>query len=161
MTNFFGEPTYRLLTWKQPFASLMLHGKIETRTWPTRYRGLVLIHAGAGVFSPTELLELCGAELQAEIDRRLKNEPTRHLSGMALAVGELVDCRPMQRGDEGPCFVKYDPARWLHVYQNVQRIEPFPLKGNQSFATLHPDRHAEVLAQIKIIKAAPLAGSLI
>ena len=28
----------RSLVWKEPFASLMLQGKIETRTWSTKYR---------------------------------------------------------------------------------------------------------------------------
>lgn len=32
----------RALSWKEPYATLMLHGKVETRTWPTDYRGLVL-----------------------------------------------------------------------------------------------------------------------
>lgn len=35
-------PEARVLTWKQPFLWLMQPGidKIETRTWPTKYRGL-------------------------------------------------------------------------------------------------------------------------
>jgi hypothetical protein len=33
------------LSWKQPYAELMLHGKIETRTWQTKYRGWVMVCA--------------------------------------------------------------------------------------------------------------------
>jgi hypothetical protein len=46
MNTEFLNQEIRALTWKEPYASLMLHGKIETRTWYTKYRGLVLICAG-------------------------------------------------------------------------------------------------------------------
>jgi len=38
----------KALTVKQPYASLIVEGikDIENRTWPTKYRGRVLIHAG-------------------------------------------------------------------------------------------------------------------
>lgn len=41
----------KALTIKQPFASLILEGlKVyEFRTWKTKYRGPILIHAGKGV----------------------------------------------------------------------------------------------------------------
>jgi hypothetical protein len=39
------------LTLTQPWATLVAIGakRIETRSWPTRYRGLLAIHAGAGL----------------------------------------------------------------------------------------------------------------
>lgn len=39
----------KAITIKQPWASLIVAGikDIENRTWPTKYRGTVLIHAGA------------------------------------------------------------------------------------------------------------------
>lgn len=39
----------KAVTIKQPFASLIVHGikKFEYRTWRTKYRGDILIHAGA------------------------------------------------------------------------------------------------------------------
>lgn len=38
----------KALTIKQPWASLIFHGKdIENRTWKTSFRGRILIHAGA------------------------------------------------------------------------------------------------------------------
>ena len=41
----------KALTIKQPFASLILEGlkEYEFRTWKTKYRGPILIHAGKGV----------------------------------------------------------------------------------------------------------------
>lgn len=41
----------KALTIKQPWASLIMAGikDVENRTWPTTYRGPLLIHAGLGV----------------------------------------------------------------------------------------------------------------
>lgn len=41
----------RVITLKQPWASLVAAGikKYEFRSWNTKYRGKILIHAGAGV----------------------------------------------------------------------------------------------------------------
>ena len=41
----------KVLTIKQPWASLIAEGikKYEFRTWKTKYRGDLLIHAGKGV----------------------------------------------------------------------------------------------------------------
>ena len=41
----------KVLTLKQPWATLVAEGikEYEFRTWKTKYRGKVLIHAGAGV----------------------------------------------------------------------------------------------------------------
>src|SRR5690242_9023233 len=37
----------RIISIRQPWAALIVHGfkDVENRTWPTRYRGAVLIHA--------------------------------------------------------------------------------------------------------------------
>lgn len=41
----------KIITIKQPFASLIAAGlkEYEFRTWKTKYRGEILIHAGKGV----------------------------------------------------------------------------------------------------------------
>ena len=41
----------KVLTIKQPWASLIVDGykKYEFRSWKTKYRGEILIHAGCGV----------------------------------------------------------------------------------------------------------------
>ncbi len=41
----------KVITIKQPFATLIIKGykKYEFRTWRTKYRGEILIHAGKGV----------------------------------------------------------------------------------------------------------------
>lgn len=42
----------RALSTKQPYASLMLHGKVETRTWDSKYLGWVLICASKQAYLP-------------------------------------------------------------------------------------------------------------
>ena len=41
----------KVLTIRQPWASLIIHGykKFEFRSWQTKYRGDLLIHAGKGI----------------------------------------------------------------------------------------------------------------
>ena len=50
---------------------------------------------------------------------------------MAVAVGNLVECRPMRKEDEAAAFILYRPSLYAHVYQNVKPIKPFIFKGAQ------------------------------
>lgn len=127
----------KALTWKQPFAQLMLHGKIETRTWATSYRGLVLICAGKTPYTTNKITEMCGWGIHKSIGLTIDDK--RLLLGSAIAVGNIVDCRAMLPSDEEQCFVKYNPALFCHVYENVKRIEPFPWKGSQGWRNVPQD----------------------
>ena len=95
----------KALSIKQPWANLIASGQktIETRVWATPYRGSILL-----VSSKTP-----------------KIEP----AGCAVAVAELVDCRPMTVADEyaAKCPIYPNAVAW--VLQNVQAIKPFPVKG--------------------------------
>src|ERR1700741_488756 len=89
--------TIKALSIKQPWANLVASGKktVETRLWPTDYRGPLLI-----VSSKT---------------------PKIHPAGYALAIAELVDCRPMTKSDESAaCCACYRGAEaWgLDKYLN-------------------------------------------
>ncbi|CAB4218363.1 hypothetical protein UFOVP1596_17 [uncultured Caudovirales phage] len=125
----------RALSWKQPFATLMLHGKIETRTWPTKYRGLVLICASKQPYGFNTIKEIAGDYQYNRIMELIIDVPLHY--GHAIAVGKLVDCRPMWKDDEDACFVQYFPsALWCHVYEDVRAIEPMPFKGKQGWGKL-------------------------
>jgi len=143
----------KALSWKQPFASLMLHGKIETRTWSTNYRGLVLICVSKKPYSLKEVLDICGDYQHMRIVDTLGYEISQFndVCGYAIGVGNLVDCRRMTPEDEDDCFVKYNPSAiieihenyrevhyplWCHIYENVKEIEPFPFKGKQGWSTV-------------------------
>jgi hypothetical protein len=95
----------KALSVKQPWASLIASGEktIETRLWATDYRGDILIVSS--------------------------KEPRIEPAGCAVAVVELIDCRPMTLRDEAPakCPIYENAVAW--VLKDIRAIEPFRLKG--------------------------------
>lgn len=144
---FYPDQKLMALSWKQPYAGLMLHGKIETRTWPTKYRGWVLICASKKAYSLGEELTISGTEQQTRISMIQSRQELNLQTGVAIAIGFLVDCHPMAKGSEPGCFVQYKPGLWCHVYTHVQPIEPFEWKGSQGWKEVPQ----EVKDRIKII----------
>lgn len=132
------EKKIHALSWNQPFGTLMLYGKIETRKKPTKVRGKVLICTCKEPYADNQVLGIAGDEQYARI-REAKNiyadDPTWNLNGYAIGIAELTDCRLMYNSDENDCFVKYRsrivhddftaPALYCWVFSNVQRIVPF------------------------------------
>lgn len=123
----------KALSWRQPYGSLMLHGKIETRTWSSNYRGLVLICTSIRSYTIDKISRISGMK---QFNRII--DTTTHLdlggkNGMAIAIGRLIDCRPMVKEDEDKCFVKYYPDLYCHIYEDVTPIKPFPWKGKQGW----------------------------
>ena len=121
----------RALSWKEPFGSLMLHGKIETRTWYTKYRGLVLICTSKKSYNDKELFSISGWDTYHKIYDLVKEN-----TGKAVAVGNLVECRGMNLGDGEKCFVNFNSSLFCHIYEDVRAIEPFEWKGSQGWRTL-------------------------
>lgn len=119
------------LSWKEPYATLMLHGKIETRTWLTNYRGFVLICASKLPYSKEQVESISGVYQQNRINEILgkNNFNPAATCGMAIAVARLVDCRAMQPEDEDDCFVSFKPELFCHVYIDVHPIKPFHWRG--------------------------------
>ena len=74
----------KVLTIKQPWASLIMLGykRFEFRSWKTKYRGKILIHAGQGI--------------DKEAMKRLqKYIPKDMPKGKILGKAKLVDCVKM------------------------------------------------------------------
>jgi hypothetical protein len=95
----------KALSVKQPWANMIADGKksIETRLWPTSYRGPLLIVSS--------------------------KSPRISPAGYALAVAELVDCRPMTSADEvAACCAKY-PGAYAWVLGGIRKIPIFPVRG--------------------------------
>jgi len=153
----YGDVELRYLGWKQPFASLMLHGKIETRVWDTKYRGWVLITASKGTYNTNQIEDISGVTQGYRILKQFNGDIKSLPTGKAIAVGRLVDSRPMTVSDEDACFVQYkepwvvpvtrdffgtpvttykNKQLWCHVYEDVQPIEPLEWYGNQGWNTL-------------------------
>ena len=70
----------KVLTLRQPWATLVSEGikRYEFRSWKTKYRGKVLIHAGAGI--------------DKEDMKKYKNVNLEFPSKKILAVVEIEDC---------------------------------------------------------------------
>ena len=71
----------KVLTIKQPWATLIIQGdkRFEFRSWQTKYRGELLIHAGKGI----------DKEAVKRLEKYLPNELT---FGKILGKVRLVDC---------------------------------------------------------------------
>ena len=128
----------KTLTISQPFASLIAFGEkfVENRTWATRYRGPIAIHAGKGTQYLTR--------------KELEDYP----NGGIIAVAELVACISIDRikilGGGLSMEMKSDarkytwrelkehrhtegPVCW--VLEGVRECEFFPCKGAQGLWT--------------------------
>lgn len=135
------------LSWKQPYGSLMLPpiNKIETRTWETKYRGLVLICTSKEPYDIHTIEEISGNVQSFKLFSQLSDNkqlmfpsPYKKLEysyplGKAIGIGRLIDCREMGERDENKTFVKYREGLWCHVYEDVKPIKPFDWKGSQGF----------------------------
>lgn len=126
----------RAISLKQPYASMMLRGKVETRTWATEYRGFVLICSSLKAYSQKELLAISGHTFLEEIKNRCGNKLSILPLGMAIAIGELYDCKPMWKEDESQAFVLHKPDKFCHYYRNVFPIMPIHWKGNQRWGSV-------------------------
>ena len=138
-----GEPVAtRTIGLYQPFASLMLHGKIETR-WiregkkPPFPKGKYLFYSTQKRCDDSTLLSWSGSEKAALIYELMQHEPTVKLGGYAIGIGNLVDVRLLLPNDANT-FIKFvgkktelikdeqvTKVQWALFFENVQRIEPF------------------------------------
>jgi hypothetical protein len=119
----------------QPWALLTVLGakKIETRSWGTRYRGPLLIHAAKTFRKADRLLCLREPFAKALVD------PTRQTFARGAIIGrcDLVDVRFMGLGFEFPpeperSFGLYELGRYAWMFKNVVRFkQPIPYRGGQ------------------------------
>lgn len=70
----------KVLTIKQPWATLIVDGykKYEFRSWKTKYRGKILIHAGLS--------------LEKDMHKRFEEYNLKYDYGCIIGEAELVDC---------------------------------------------------------------------
>lgn len=107
----------KALTICQPYAEMIALGEkvIENRTWPTIYRGPLLIHAGK-------------SKNWLEADD--KAEYPEMVFGAIVARAELYDCVRVQ---DLLAAYKDDPhanGPWCWLLRNVERLpQPIPHKG--------------------------------
>jgi hypothetical protein len=96
----------KAISLKQPWANMIANGQktIETRTWPTKHRGEILIVSS--------------------------KKPAIDPAGCAVGILTIVDCRPMTKDDEEAACCELYPGAWAWVLANVRKLaKPFPVKG--------------------------------
>lgn len=121
----------KAITIKQPFASLIAAGvkEYEFRTWKTKYRGEILIHAGKSIDKKAmEKFEEYGLE---------------YPSGCIIAKAVLTDC--IEVNDEFRKVLAEKNSKVYHSIikhhewegygfklENVEKLEQIPAKGKLS-----------------------------
>jgi hypothetical protein len=158
MINLFGETdeVIRTLGFYQPFGTLMLNGKVETR-WARVNRklsfpiGKYLLYTTKKSCTYGQFIEWSGIHTINRVKALIWDDPTKDLNGYAIAIGELKTIREMRLEDEENCFVHYkgteyrnDKNNIQHEYhqfclqfENIQRIKPFEFKfGKQGVGIL-------------------------
>lgn len=128
------------LTMKNPYAWLMLLGKIETRTRRTNYRGPVLITSSQLPFNDVDIRRISGGR-QALAIEVMHNNGNDLLHGHAIAIGFLEACyEPYQLTHPANelldlTFCSESYLRTSHSYgwqfRDVLPIQPFAVKGQR------------------------------
>lgn len=151
----------RALTLWQPHAGLIATGikTIETRTWPTPHRGRLAIHAGKQYAHG--YLERA---YEAGVLQPIQEPPFRHLvyrmcnlQGAVLCLVDLMDCRPMNPGDEQAAKASWHPRLWAWVLANPYIIpDPPKARGMQGLWELPEDVLRRVLPMGEVDGYQPL-----
>lgn len=121
----------KVLTIKQPWATLIMQGnkRFEFRSWKTKYRGDLLIHAGKGIDKKS-------------IERLKKYLPEQLPSGKILGKVKLVDCIKCDEEFKNMCLKEnkdvYAKSSFDETYaweiKDVEVFEnPIDAKGKLSF----------------------------
>ena len=118
----------KVLSIKEPWASLIMNGtkKIETRSWKTKYRGEIYIHASSSKEKITK----------PEVYELIKDMNFK--CGYIICKCNLVDCIYMT--DEYVNDMKtnhyeeyicghYEVGRYAWIVEDVKVIEPIEAKG--------------------------------
>ena len=116
----------KALSIRQPWADAIIwHGKdVENRSWPTRYRGPVLIHA-AKAWGKAERADLAFVE---DMTATKLEDTDRPLLGGIIGRAEIVDC------------VEAMDSRWFFgpygfVLRNAEALPFQPCRGALGFFT--------------------------
>ena len=115
----------KALSIRHPWVDLIVAGAktIEVRTWSTRYRGPLLLHA-SGAYGISE----------REAAARLKLSPPQpETMSAVVGIAELVDCRPVRREDWKHAGLPPLSGRlWAWVLADARPLEPVFHAGNRT-----------------------------
>ncbi len=116
------KATIKALTIRQPWAELVLRGRkpFELRTWRTKYRGPLVIHAAA--------------KIDAWDARHFRLNPERLTTSAFVGFAILSDVRPYSRADarllkKRRAGYGFFPHNLSWVLEKPRRISPIKAKG--------------------------------
>lgn len=122
----------KALTISQPFASLIASGEkwVENRSWETKHRGPLVIHAGKGTqyLTKAELAEYPhgGVVAYAELVACVELAPVKLHAAAAFHTLRASGINPVE-------LLKHDHTEgpWCWVLKDVQPVEFVPCVGKQ------------------------------
>lgn len=135
----------RALTVKQPWAGVIASGAktVENRTWPTRYRSRLAIHAGQSDDRGALAIDILRNAVKADLGKS-------KIRGAILAVAELTDCHRCG----GSCSPWAESGAWHWVLTDVRALrEPVACKGRLSLWTPDAEIRRAVLDQLAGVPA--------
>lgn len=131
----------KTITIWQPWASLIAEGwkTIETRSWPTNYRGILAIHASSRSIGLAEMGTVHSWLLAGLIraDWALRAYDGALPSGAIIATCSLVDCVPARDivggiGSREQTFGDYRAGRWAWLLRDCDVLSrPVKCRGKQ------------------------------
>lgn len=125
----------KALTLTQPWATLVCTGAIthETRSWGTKYRGSLAIHAAKGF--PGWAREICSEQpFKRLLAQHGFTSPDQLPRGVVLCTVELINCEAVTRSNTPPmpdrAIGEYGPGRFVWTLDNVKPLRrPLPTSG--------------------------------
>lgn len=145
----------KALSLTQPWATLVAQGakRIETRSWPTSYRGPLVIHASKGL--PGWVADAVRSEPQfAAVLGNLFDPRGKVLGtlprGHVIAVCQLVSVKFIRANEEGWEWTGPTGARYSYPITDRER----------AFGDYTPGRYAWLLAYMQPIVPVPAKGAL-
>lgn len=129
----------KVLTLQQPWATLVAIGakKIETRSWSTKYRGMLAIHSGKK-FQASQF-KICYTEPFYTVLTENGIHANNLILGKIIATCKLVDILQITKEFQSNlglmepkefCFGDYAPDRFAWIIEDVKMLDnPIPAKG--------------------------------
>jgi len=115
----------KALSIRHPWVDLILAGAktIEIRTWATRYRGSLLLHASAGY----------GISERDASARLGLGRPAPETLGAIVGIANLVDCRHVRPEDwANASLPPLEGKLWAWVFSEPEAVEPIPCAGKRT-----------------------------
>ena len=139
----------------EPWASLVAQGlkRNETRSWSTRYRGVLAIHAAKTDRDVGPIQRIFDVGEISRFNRRafMKAVKNGWPLGKVVAVVELVDCIPTEQAvKEGLTKMEkaagdYSAGRFAWIFKNIRRVDPpIAWRGAQGLWNVPLDLESEL-----------------